>query len=204
MKTDINLLQKRKAKQYSAQKLGLMLLAVFMFAGAAYAGFTFPNNARTAAKLAAANLDSELSDHSGTEEDTAELTSLHKDRSRQLEAFGAIDEAKTDMSGYMDAIESSLPTSINVTHIFAAEEMISMSGQAKKDDDIAAFCLRLRETGKFREVFMIDSKINDEGNLTFDIELILPVTLSSSSVLPEEPGESTAAAEPVTIEEVTP
>lgn len=201
MKTDINLLQKRKVKQYSAKKLGLTLLAVFLFAGAAYAGFMFPNNARIGAKLASANLDSELLSVSGTEEDTSELTALYKERSKQLEAFKAIDEAKTDMSEYMDAIESSLPTSINLTYVLAAEETIGISGEAKSDGDIAAFCLHLRETGKFREVFLTYSQINEDENLEFDLDLILPVTLSSSSVLSEQSEETDAAQETTAPEE---
>jgi|AGTN01.1.fsa_nt_gi Fimbrial assembly protein (PilN). len=204
MKTDINLLQKRKAKQYSGQKLALMLLCAVMFAGAVYAGFMFPNSARTAAILTASNLDGDLLSASVTEGDIVKLTERYAQRSEQLKALSAIDSAKSDMSAYINAIESSLPTSANLTYIFAEQETISINGTAEDDEVIAAFCLRLRETGKFREVFLISSVLMEDGTTSFAVDLILPATLDSSAVLPMETGDADAAQTAQITEEVTP
>ncbi len=203
MKTDINLLQKRKAKQYSGQKLGLILLAVFLFAGAAVAGFMLPGSALTAAKLTAASLESDLLSASGTEADIAVLTEEHTERCKQLEALTAIDSTKSDMSEYLKAVESSLPVTANVTRFAAADEMITIEGIAENDEDIAIFCLHLRETAKFREVFLLSSALTVDKTVKFSLEMTLPVTLNSSSVLPEETEETAAAQDPATAEGTT-
>lgn len=203
MKNDINLLQKRKGKQYSSQKWAMLLLGAVFFAGAVYAGFMLPGSALTAAKLTIADLNYDLS-APGTEENLTELSETYAQRNEQLEAIGAIDSAKSDMREYIDALESSLPTSVNITYFDAAEQTISINGTAENDEAIAAFCMHLRESGKFSYVFLLSSTLFEDNTTTFSLELSLPVTLDSSAVLPEEVAETETTQQTEATEEVAP
>ena len=195
MKNDINLLQKRKTQKYSAQKWAMILLGIALFAGAVYAGFTIPANVRTAAQLNLTELRGELLNTSGTDEDISALNSEYAQRKEQLDALTAIDAAKTDMGEYIDAIEASLPTTANISYLYAGDEVINLTGVAEDDDVIAAFCLHLRESGKFSQVFLVSSTLSSNGTTSFSIHLTLPVTLDSSAVLPEATDEAETTEE---------
>jgi Tfp pilus assembly protein PilN len=197
MKNDINLLQKRKGKQYSSQKVATLLLAVALFAGSVYAGFTFPDSIRAQARLNAARLSDELVSATDKDKDLADLTELYATRSEQLDALTALDTARSDMGGYLDAVEKSLPTSANISSLSIAEQTLSITGVAADDDVVAIFCVRLRETGQFSSVFL-QSSIAAPGDTTvFTMIAELPTTLDSSALLPEE------TEAPETSEEVT-
>jgi Tfp pilus assembly protein PilN len=195
MRNDINLLQKRKSQKYSAQKWAMILLCIALFAGAVYAGFTIPANARIAAQLNITDLRAELLAISGTNEDLSGLNSEYAQRKEQLDALTAIDGARADMSGYVEAIEASLPSTANIAMLTAEKETISVLGIADNNDAIAAFCLRLRETGKFSEVFLSFSTLMENGTTSFSIELALPVTLDGSAMLPDPSAETSEGAE---------
>ncbi len=197
MKSDINLLQKKKGKQYSAQKIALMLVFLVFFAGAVYAGFTLPQNALTAAQLKAAGLNRELTGSSGAGDSLSELTQNYLTRSEQLEALTAIDGARSDINGYLEAVEKSLPTSANLSTLTLSGKEMSITGVALSDADVAAFCLRLRETGAFANVFLQNSIALEDYGVTFSLLAELPATLDSSGILPEETeaAESAATAE---------
>lgn len=198
MKNDINLLQKRKGEQYSAQKWAKLLLGVVLFAVAVYAGFMLPNMALSDAKLTAAELDGKLNSSAGTQQNLTELTEAFMTRSEQLEVLTALDTARSDMSGYLEAVETSLPTSAHLTEIDIVDRTITISGIASDDSTIAAFCVRLRDTGKFSNVFLQTSTANTDGSAGFWVIAELPVSLDSSSILPQETDEAQIT------EEVTP
>ena len=203
MKNDINLLQKRKGKQYSAQKWVTLALGAVFFVGAVYAGFMLPGSALTAAKLTISDLNYDLS-APGTDENLAELSETYAQRSEQLEALSAIAGAKSDMKNYLDAVESSLPASANISYLEASNETISINGIAEDDEVIASFCLHLRKTGKFNSVFLLSSTLMESGTTSFTIELELPATLDSSGVLPKAAVEDETAQQSEITEEVTP
>ena len=184
MKSDINLLQKRKGQKYSAQKWATILLGIALFAGAVYGGFMFPGNARTAARLALSNVSSELVSASGAEQNLNDLTNQYVTRSAQLDALTALNAARSDMGDYLDAVEKAQPTSVNISSLSIADKSITISGVATDDEAIAAFCVHLRETGKFSSVFLQSSAANADGNSTFTLLVELPATLDSSGVLP--------------------
>lgn len=183
MKNDINLLQKRKGKKYSAQKWATLLLGIALFAGSVYAGFMFPNNARIAARLTASEMNSEIISASGSQSNLAELTEEYAARSEQLEALTAINNARSDMGGYLEAVEKSLPASANISSLSIVGQTLGISGEAPDDDIVATFCVRLRETGKFSSVFLQNSLASPTGGTTFSIVAELPVTMDSTGVL---------------------
>lgn len=202
MKTDINLLQKRKGKQYSGKKLATMLLAVVFITGAVYAAFMLPGRALMAARLTISDLNEDLSSP-GTGENLAELSEVYAQRNEQLEALSAIANAKADMNQYIDAVEASLPTSANITYFGASEETIHINGTAQNDEVVASFCLHLRQTSKFSSVFLLSSTLMQDGETAFSIELALPVTLDSPGLMPEETADTEATQQDETTEEVT-
>jgi len=184
MKNDINLLQKRKSERYSGRKWAAIILIIVLIAGAAYAGIQIPGELLTAAQQEAMKLQSDIQAASGAGEDVSELSSEYKQRKEQLDALAAIELAQSDMSSYLDAVETACPSTVNVTYFTAAETTITVLGNAFSDEDIAAFCLHLRNSGKFVEVFLEYSTLMEDGSTMFSIELVLPASLDSSAVLP--------------------
>ena len=191
MKSDINLLQKRKDQKYSGQKLAMIILLLVLFAGAAYAGITIPASARSAISLVESKIRNDIQSATGDVDNVSELNSEYQLRKQQLDALTAIDMAKSDMSSYLDAVETACPSTINLSYFSASEETMNVLGSAVSDSDIAAFCLRLRESGKFSAVFLTSSTLMEDGSTAFSIELTLPASLDNSAVLPETTDETT-------------
>jgi Tfp pilus assembly protein PilN len=201
MKYDINLLQKRKSKQYSGKKVALLLLTLALAACAVYAGFMLPGKALSAVQLTAAQLDAELASGFGAEQDLASLTEEYATLRAQLDAMTALDAARADLNGYLDAIEASLPATANITWLSIRDRAISITGVAADDNTIAAFCVRLRGTGKFSYVFLQSSVAMETGESTFTLSVDLPFTLDSSGILPqatESPDAAPAESEDLT------
>ncbi len=211
MKNDINLLQKRKNQKFSGQKWAALILVIVLIAGAAYAGITIPSSLRFTAHLAAAKLNSDIQNATGQAGDLSELNSAYAQRKEQLDALATIDTSTSAISEYINAVEQACPTTVNLSLFNASGETIHINGTAASDEDIATFCLHLRETGIFSSVFLensVDTVVNGADNAgsgdiliitedavivtSFTITLTLPVTLDSSAVLPEpteEPSE---------------
>lgn len=190
MKSDINLLQKPKGKKYSAQRWLLIVLLVVLGAGAVYAGFMLPAKALNAKKLVAAALDSQLAGASGTDQDITVLTEENNTLSAQLIAIEALDAVRADINGYLDAVESALPASANISSLEIVGQTLSITGIAPDDETIAVFCLQLRDTGKFSYVFVNSSATDENGDSAFSINAEMPFTLDSASILPQETEET--------------
>jgi Tfp pilus assembly protein PilN len=194
MKSDINLLQKRKGKKYSAQKVAMLLLVIALFAGVVYAGFMFPGRARSAVRLELSGLSGELVSASGEGQNLAGLADQYATRKAQLDALTVLNAARSDVGEYLDAVEKAQPVSVNISSLSISDRTISISGIATDDYAIAAFCVHLRETGKFISVFLQNSAANIDGGCVFNVIIKLPVTLNSSGLLPSEPEEGNGQA----------
>jgi hypothetical protein len=80
----------------------------------------------------------------------------------------------------MAAVESSLPTSATVTSITIKENALSITGVVPRDDVLATFALRLRQTNVFSSVFVVSSATVGSTTL-FSIKAVLPTPLSDTA-----------------------
>lgn len=181
MKHDINLLQKRKATQYSGKKLGSVLLIIMLFAALLYAGITLPSNMLASARIRLIDLDSELVSQPAVDQELAEKTlqnAMLLEAATQLEA---LNNSKLDATHYMEALEASLPTSAYITSVKMSDNLMNVNGMVPRDDVLATFALRLRETGLFLDVYVTSSAVKTEGKTTeFFIIITLPKPLGIS------------------------
>ena len=184
MKNDINLLQKRKTKQYSGKKLATVLLIVALFAALLYAGIALPSRMLSAAQLKSRYLDDELVSQPAIEQELAEKTQYNATLMEQVAGLEVISDAKTDVSQYLEAVESSLPTSARITFLNLSDNIMNISGIAPRDEVLATFALRLQQTELFNDVFILNSVVPSEERTTvFTITVTLPGSLSGSALI---------------------
>ena len=184
MKNDINLLQKRKSKQYSGKKLATVLLIVAFFAALLYAGIALPSRMLAAAQLKSRYLENELMSQPAIEIELAEKTQYNATLMDQVAEIEVLSVAKSDVSQYLSAVEASLPTSARITFLNLSGNMLNISGIVTKDEVLATFALRLRETQLFQNVFISSSVLTNEDNSTlFTILATLPSSLSGSAIV---------------------
>lgn len=157
MKSDINLLYKRKIKKYSNKRIAVIVLLLALLAGGMYAGYAIPSGALSALKIQEAELNSKLNSSAETQMNLKEKAELKASLDIQLSELKAINEYRLDMSRYIDAVEKSLPTAANLTELLLTDEGISILGFAQSDEDIATFCLRLRQQNVFKDVYIESS-----------------------------------------------
>jgi hypothetical protein len=185
MKNDINLLIKRKIKSYSGKNIAVLLLMMLLIGAIAYAGISLPSGARQVARIKAAEVDKKLASSTVNKKDIGEKTELKARLDMQISELNALKESKGDISGYIDAVERSRPSSI-VISMFTTDSAttINLLGRADSDKTIAIFCLRLREQNVFSNVFLTYST-TDVGNkeTTFAIVLTLPKPLDSEDII---------------------
>jgi Tfp pilus assembly protein PilN len=180
MKNDINLLQKRKTKQLSSQRIVTILVVLLFIAGALFAGIALPSQALSAIKLTVADLDYEIVSSSHIEQELIEKTAQNKALTEQIESLGKLSESKSDVLAYIETVERCLPTEANLTQMNFSEDELNMIGVAKNDAVVAAFSLRLRDTNMFDSVFIINSITIREDLTSFTLKATLPFTLASA------------------------
>lgn len=184
MKNDINLLQKRKAKQYSGKKLGLVVLGIALFGALLYAGITLPSHTLSDAQLNLSELNNELLAQPAVEQELNEKMQLNATLSAQVTELQALSEARSDISLYLDTVENALPTSAYITSLTLSDNLMNISGVAPRDEVLATFALRLRESTVFKDVFINSSTVPDDSkNTVFTLTATLPKTLSGSSLI---------------------
>ena len=181
MKHDINLLQKRKAAQYSGKKLGTVLLIILLFAALLYAGIALPSNMLASAKIRLSDLDAELASQPAIDQELAEKTLKNATLQQTAMQLESLNDSKLDASHYIEALETSLPTSAYILSITMSDNLMSINGVVPRDEVLATFALRLRETGLFLDVYVTSSAVATEGKATlFSLNATLPEYLGAS------------------------
>jgi Tfp pilus assembly protein PilN len=193
MKNDINLLQKRKAKQYSGKKMATIFLFVALFAALLYAGIALPSRTLAAAQAKSRLLEEELTSQPAIEMELAEKTQYNAMLMDQVTGLKVLSDAKSDVSQYLAAVEASLPTSARISFLNLSGNMLNISGIVTKDEVLATFALRLRESQLFKDVFISSSVLTNEDNTTlFTITVTLPGSLSGSALVLDGSEEANA------------
>lgn len=197
MKNDINLLLKRKTKQLSSARIVTALVVLLFIGGALLAAIALPSQALSTIKLAVADLDYEIMSSSHVEQELIEKTAQNASLIEQLESLEQLNTSKSDVLGYIETVERSLPSDANLTQMSFAEDQLNIIGVAKSDAVVATFSLRLRDTNKFDSVFIMNSTTMGEDLTSFTLKATLPFTLSSSdaedTVQPDNSGSAQEA-----------
>ena len=166
MKHDINLLQKRKPVQYSGKKLGVILLVVLLIGAALYAGIALPLNMLADAKSKLAALDAELSTESGIDQELTDKTNKNVALMQLVQQLQEINDNKENVLHYIEALEASLPTSAYISNLTMADNELTVNGIVPRDEVLATFALRLRETKLFSDVYVTTSTVLTEDKET--------------------------------------
>lgn len=180
MKHDINLLQKRKAVQYSGKKLGTVLLIILLFAALLYAGIALPSNMLASAKIRLSDLDNELVSQPVVDQELAEKTLKNAKLQEAATQLEALNDSRPDAMHYIEALETALPTSAYITAITMSDNLMTVNGIVPRDEVLATFALRLRETALFLDVYVTSSTVEEEGKTTlFSLNATLPEYLGT-------------------------
>lgn len=184
MKNDINLLFKRKVKKHVGKKMFAALLGAAVLAGGLYAGITLPAQSLEAERKEVAKLDEQLNASTETGDILLEKLDNISFLDEQLEGLKRLNIEKSDVSDYIDIVENSLPAGANITQLSLVSDTMNITGIADNDTIIAMFCLRLRETNIFEEVFIYNTAadLENEQISTFMLSATLPTSLSTSTV----------------------
>lgn len=191
MKHDINLLQKKKAPQYSGKKLGMVLLIGLLLIGLLLAGIQLPNRALKDAQLRLADLNQQIANQTAIEQQLAEKTQKNAMLQQELSQLEVLSATREDAAKYVEAVETSLPTSASVTYLNLEGNKMTVSGIAQRADALATFALRLRETQVFASVF-ITSSVTPEPNAptSFVVTALLPTPLSDAAGVTDGSGSA--------------
>lgn len=217
-KNDINLIQRRKNGQYSLKSI-MIAIGILAFVGVCvYLGITLPTNNLSETKAAVIRLEDQLQQFSGialsaggtnTDIDIPvnagldiiymEKTKQLKGLEEQLESLKIISTAESNALAYIKAIEESAPEEVNLTSISMNEDNLSLNGTASGDSALAVFCLRLKETNMFSDVFVSSSMVVLPGDTTtiFNMTATLNEPLDSmpTTEMLEEDSDSNATQE---------
>jgi len=182
MKHDINLLQKKKPTQYSGKKLGIALLVVLLFGGLLFIGIRLPEKALKDARMRLADLNQQIANQTAIEKQLTEKTQKNAMLQQQLAQLEVLSATRQDVARYVEAVETSLPTSATVTYLSLEGNRMTVSGTVQRADALATFALRLRETQAFASVF-ITSSVTSEPNAptSFVVTALLPTPLSDEA-----------------------
>lgn len=190
MKNDINLLYKRDTKTYSIKKILTFVLVIIIIAGALYAGITIPSSHLASLKEKANELENKLGSSTSVQTELAGKSQQYKTLQVMLQEITALGDQKSDVINYLDAVEKSLPTDANLSHLRFYEQTLEINGSAKNDSVLATFCLKLREQknseGKsiFSDVYVLSSIVsNDSLSTDFSLNATLPQTLESGKII---------------------
>ncbi len=217
IKNDINLIQKRKGKQYSSKSVAVTLLLVVVLGVGIFLGITLPSKNLAQTRAAVSMLDSELQQYNAialsatesTDGDTlaaaASIDTLYIEKSKtlnsleeQLESLTILATAESNALVYINAIEESIPKAANVSSLTLAKDELNIYGAAVDDAVLAEFSLKLRECGLFNEVFVVSSMSAAPSDKTcvFNITAILTEPLNTRPAQEEdEDATSTTDAE---------
>ena len=203
MKKDINLLYKRKSKQYSGKKLVIIMLAILFIGGALYFGITLPTEALANTKAAVSQLDSKLSENKDLDTQMLEKAREKKVLEEQLEGIKMISSAKSDVSEYVEIIEESLPREALVTQLSMSDESLEILGVAENDEILATFFLRLREKNVFSDLYVVSSTVllGTDNTTMFRLTGTLPKSLSDVPLAEESEDGNTLTEETATQED---
>ena len=207
IKNDINLLQKRKSKQYSSKSVALTIVLVGVLGVGVFLGITLPSKNLAQTRAAVSMLDSELQKYNGAAlaasegADSSEAASdvsidtLYIEKSNtlknleeELESLVLLSSAKSNALEYIYCIEEGIPGEANVSSLTLAESDLSIYGTAQDDEALAEFTLKLRECGLFNDVFVVSSMVAAPGEKTcvFNITATLTEPLNSRPVTQNE------------------
>ncbi|MBT3318907.1 MAG: PilN domain-containing protein [Clostridia bacterium] len=211
IKNDINLVFKRKTKQYSPKSLAITIVAVTVIGVGVFFGITLPTKNLAATKKAVTNLENEIAQYSAlamSSGETDEMSEVPADLTletvliikseklsslnEQLDGLKLISTAESNALAYIYAIEESIPGEINIGNLIMNGQTLEIIGISYDDTSLATFCLRLRETGMFTDVFVSTSMVRFPGEksaiFTISAELI-----ESLDAMPVPQDESVAA-----------
>lgn len=214
-KNDINLIQRRKNGQYSFKSI-MIAIGILVFVGVCvYLGITLPSKNLSETKAAVIRLEDQLQQFSGialsaggtnTDIDipvNAGLDTIYmvktkqlKSLEEQLESLKIISTAESNALAYIYAIEESTPEKVSLTSISMNEDNLSLNGTASGDTALAVFCLRLKETNMFSDVFVSSSMVivPDDTTTIFNMTATLNEPLDSmpTEMLEEDPDSNRA------------
>lgn len=182
-KNDINLIQRRKSGQYSIKNI-MIAIGILIFVGVCvYLGITLPTKNLSDTKAAVIRLEDQLQQFSGialsaggtnTDNDipvNASLDTIYMEKTKQLKALEEqlkslkiISTAESNALAYIKAIEESTPKKVNLTSITMSKDNLSLNGTASGDTTLAVFCLKLKETNLFSNVFVSSSMVIIPGD----------------------------------------
>ena len=182
MKSDINLLTKRKTKQFSSKSFAIILIGLLFVVGALYAGIALPSQALSAVKLSVANLDSNIQSSSHVETDLMEKTAYNETLKEQINSLEALTDTRSDIYVYLETVEEALPDAAQLTQMnFSGNEMYII-GIASGDPAVATLCLKLRESDMFESVYLTNSTAMSDSQTSFTLYGSLPFTLGSEDL----------------------
>ena len=195
MKSDINLLSKRKTKQFSSKNFAIILIGVLFVAGALYAGIALPSQTLSAVKASVTNLDADIQTSSHVETDLMTKTAYNQTLKEQISSLEALTDTQTDIYVYLETIEESLPNAAHLTQMNFSDNEMYIIGIASGDPAIATLCLRLRESGMFESVYLTNSTAISDSETTFTVYGTLPFRLGSDELDYQMQEEAANAAE---------
>ena len=211
IKNDINLIYKRKTKQYSSKSLAATIAVVTVIGVGVLFGITLPTQNLSNTKRIVDNLDNELAQYSsialsagnaGTDEiapadTTLEAILIGKSEklaslNEQLTGLKLISTAESNALAYIYAVEESLPTEINIGNMILSNKVLEIVGETTDDTALATFCLRLRETAMFDDVFVSTTMVRLPGDKRsiFTISATLNEPLDAMPLVQEETGSA--------------
>ena len=185
MKSDINLLFKRKTNHFSSKSMAMVLIALFFVAGALYAGIALPSQSLSAVKASVSDLDADIQSTSYVETELIEKTAYNQSLKEQISSLETLTDTRSDIYVYLETLEDSLPADAHLTQLNFSDDEMTVIGIASGDKSIATLCLRLRESDMFNNVYITNSTALNESETTFTLYGILPFTLSSSDITNE-------------------
>jgi len=214
IKNDINLITKRKSKQYSSKNLIITIGIVVIVGIGIVLGIMLPTQKLNDTKAAVSRLDNELQQYSGlalsaggTQVDSdidpnAGLDVIYMEKVKklqeyedQLESLILISTAESNALAYIEAIEESVPSEVNLTSLSMMGEGVNINGVATGDTALATFCLRLRETGVFSEVLVNSSMVVIKGNTAVIFNLTASINGTMESMQTMTAGDEEAGSE---------
>lgn len=206
MKNDINLLTVRKETQNGSKQRTYVLFGILLAVGL-LAGIVLPARTRSAAQLELSALEHKLKAATVSQETYVETMSESMLAESQRTSLQDLHESRSDILSYLSAIEQALPSSATLAHLSLSGNLLNIAGAAPGDAVIATFCVRLRESGAFSDVFLLSSEAGEErGSQTtmFTLSATLPTPLSGAAAVEDSSGEPAATPDNADTTEVAP
>lgn len=211
IKNDINLIYKRKAKQYSTKNLLIGIGVIAVIGIGAYFGITMPTKTLANTKAVVNSLENEILEYTALALSESDMDSLESgdtqsqskmglddlliakattlsDLDEQLDGLKLIATAESNALVYIRAIEDSIPNEVNISSLEMAGQKLTIFGISSNDTALATFCLRLRETSMFIDVFVSSTTTMVPGEKTaiFNIITMLAESMDAMSMSQEE------------------